>query len=330
LTKRRLAGVGLATSIFLLAIGAVALDWARQREDRAYAPRLARPAFAPGAPAAARRVAATASARPTVLVDEAHHNAHTATGRFAPFATLLRADGYHVVRGRRTFDAAALAGADIVVIANAAGGCKPQILGINLPFLARGERGAPAFSSAEIDALKAWVEAGGALLLIADHHPFGAAAAGLAAALGVRMHAGFTEVAGMYPGQTDTTQLIFARDNGLLAGHPIGLGRDDSERIGQVVTYTGQSLDGPDGSGLLLLPAGAMESIPGRDRFTEEPAGKAQCVAFELGRGRVIVAGEAAMLTAQVEKGHRFGMNVPGNDNQQFALNVMHWLSRLL
>jgi hypothetical protein len=26
----------------------------------------------------------------------------------------------------------------------------------------------------------------------------------------------------------------------------------------------------------------------------------------------------------------RFGMNVPGNDNRQFALNVAHWLSRLL
>jgi hypothetical protein len=24
------------------------------------------------------------------------------------------------------------------------------------------------------------------------------------------------------------------------------------------------------------------------------------------------------------------GMNVPGNDNKQYALNVMHWLSGLL
>ena len=26
----------------------------------------------------------------------------------------------------------------------------------------------------------------------------------------------------------------------------------------------------------------------------------------------------------------RIGMNVPGNDNRQFALNVLHWLSGLL
>jgi hypothetical protein len=25
----------------------------------------------------------------------------------------------------------------------------------------------------------------------------------------------------------------------------------------------------------------------------------------------------------------RMGMNVPGSDDQQFALNVLHWLSRL-
>jgi hypothetical protein len=36
------------------------------------------------------------------------------------------------------------------------------------------------------------------------------------------------------------------------------------------------------------------------------------------------------MLTAQIDKGKKFGMNIPGNDNRQFALNLMHWLSGLL
>jgi hypothetical protein len=37
------------------------------------------------------------------------------------------------------------------------------------------------------------------------------------------------------------------------------------------------------------------------------------------------------MLTAQVSgDGEKFGMNAPGLDNKQFALNIMHWLSRLL
>jgi hypothetical protein len=36
------------------------------------------------------------------------------------------------------------------------------------------------------------------------------------------------------------------------------------------------------------------------------------------------------MLSAQVNRGGgRMGMNVPGTDNRQFALNAMHWLSHV-
>jgi hypothetical protein len=60
-------------------------------------------------------------------------------------------------------------------------------------------------------------------------------------------------------------------------------------------------------------------------------AGRAQGVAFSLGRGRVVVMGEAAELSAQVfGADEKFGMNVPGIDNRQMAINIMHWLSRLL
>ena len=44
----------------------------------------------------------------------------------------------------------------------------------------------------------------------------------------------------------------------------------------------------------------------------------------------VISSSEAAMLTAQIDNGKKFGMNIPGNDDRQFALNIMHWLSGLL
>ena len=40
--------------------------------------------------------------------------------------------------------------------------------------------------------------------------------------------------------------------------------------------------------------------------------------------------GEAAMLTAQIAGGERFGWNVPENDNVEFARNVMRWLTRKL
>jgi hypothetical protein len=45
----------------------------------------------------------------------------------------------------------------------------------------------------------------------------------------------------------------------------------------------------------------------------------------------VVVLGEASMLTAQLvgPDNTPIGMNRSANDNRQFALNVMHWLSTL-
>ncbi len=45
--------------------------------------------------------------------------------------------------------------------------------------------------------------------------------------------------------------------------------------------------------------------------------------------GRVVVMGEAAELSAQLIGTERFGMNVPGLDNRQMALNILRWLSGL-
>ena len=63
-------------------------------------------------------------------------------------------------------------------------------------------------------------------------------------------------------------------------------------------------------------------------------------IAFTLGRGHVVVSGEAGMMTAQVFKekdkdgGETFvgktGMSVPSNDDKQYVLNVLHWLSGVL
>ena len=66
------------------------------------------------------------------------------------------------------------------------------------------------------------------------------------------------------------------------------------------------------------------------DDLKPEPAGTAQGLALSVGKGRAVVLGEAAMLTAQVNEREPFGMNTPGNDNRQLALNIMHWLSRRL
>jgi len=299
-------------------------------------------------PAQAQQVADTtfdvSVARPTytrshprVTLDEAHQNFHTAAGRYRPFARLLENDGCLVVPGRVPFEAKSLAGTDVLVIANAlAAATSPD----SVPE-------GPAFTREECDALRAWVAGGGALLLIADHAPFGAAAANLAARFGVDMSQGYTaDSAHADPATGSSSVLLYTRENGLLAEHPITAGRDSSERIRRVVTFTGQSLKGPAGSvAFLVLGEGARDlrvtygeaQRGGLQSAAGTPAaGRAQGLALRVGKGRVVVLGEAAMLSAQLAtprgggEPRRMGMNRPGLDNKQLALNIVHWLTGVL
>jgi hypothetical protein len=51
---------------------------------------------------------------------------------------------------------------------------------------------------------------------------------------------------------------------------------------------------------------------------------------MDVGEGRVAFFGEAAMFSAQLAgpEQHPAGMNAPGaEENFQFVLNVLHWLS---
>ena len=269
------------------------------------------------------------SEHPRVLFDEGHYNASTAgfAGRYWPFARLLRADGYILQRGHGALTRDVLRGVRILVIANAAGAPKPQLFGINLPVPTDKGRSDPAFTEAEVEVVLSWVEEGGSLLLIADHAPFGEAAAALGSAMGVTMNKGFVEV----PGEL-SDPLLFSVDNGRLGEPPIITGNGSTTAVSRVMTYTGQSVDGPpDATVLLSLPHGALEAVPaGGDTLVERPAGRGQGLAFEFGRGRVVVLGEGGMVTAQVSRRVAYGINSPDNDNRIFVLNVMKWLSRRL
>src|SRR5512145_1182868 len=56
---------------------------------------------------------------PVVLIDEAHFNFHTASGRYQSFADLLRRDGYVVQASKEKFGKESLKAGKILVIANA-------------------------------------------------------------------------------------------------------------------------------------------------------------------------------------------------------------------
>lgn len=259
---------------------------------------------------------------PRVMFDEAHHNFHTTDGRYKPFVDLLSNDGYRVVRNRQPFTKTTLNNARVLVIANALGAEEDDDEGADKS----------AFTDQEIQAVQDWVKGGGALLLIADHAPFGGAASTLASSFGVEMSKGYTfdpqhSVAG------SPSHLIFSRENKLLANHPISEGRGEKERLNLLRSFTGQSLKGPEGSaGILLLSDTAIDRPTYDSKESVSAAGRAQAIALKFGKGRVLVQGEAAMLSAQVSgpNKHAMGMNVPGNDDRQYVLNVMHWLSGVL
>lgn len=300
----------ISIAVLAIALAPIALT-AQQRADTTFDMSVARPAF-------------TANG-PRLAIDEAHENFHTMTGRYAPFAKLMRADGYRVSASAAPFDAASLARIDILVIANAGGSAGAPTTNVS------------AFTPAEIAAVRAWVERGGSLLLVADHAPFGGAAAALAERFGVGMTKGFAfDTATTAHAQGNASFLLYTRTSGL-ADHAITRGRDASERVSTVVAYTGQSLTAPAGATPLLTMSPTAQERPSRD-LNDTPVavgGKLQGLTLTVGRGRVVVLGEAAMLSAQVidQPGRPpfyMGMNVPGTDDKLFALNVVRWLARAL
>ena len=293
------------TSFLLLALAAVV--HAQQMADPEFNTSVANPAYS--------------KSGPRVMFDEAHHNFHTMDGRYQPFATILLNDGYRVIRNRVPFTKKSLEDFKVLVIANALGAEEMDDTGADNP----------AFTEAECDAVRDWVRGGGALLLIADHAPFGGAAETLAKRFGVEMSKGFTLDEANSEG--NPTLLIFSRENHLLLDHPITNGRGGAEKINKVMSFTGQSLTGPKDSVQILKLADTARDTPDRNATTfTSAAGRAQALAFKFGKGRVVVQGEAAMLSAQIAGPNKFkmGMNVPGNDNKQYALNLVHWLSGFL
>jgi hypothetical protein len=259
---------------------------------------------------------------PRVLFDEAHNNFHMAGGRYKPFAELIFSDGYQVNVNRKPFSKESLSTFKVLVIANALGADDLDDDGADRA----------AFTDEEVKAVHEWVRDGGALLLIADHAPFGGAAEILAKSFGVSMSKGYVRD----PQNSDPDapgRLVFSRENKLLIDHPITTGRNDVERINRVFTFTGQALKGPPGTvDFMKLGPGAIDHPNAAATESVSVGGQAQGIAFKSGKGRVVMMGEAAMLSAQLAGPERraMGMNVPGSDNRQLALNIMHWLSGLL
>ena len=117
--------------------------------------------------------------------------------------------------------------------------------------------------------------------------------------------------------------------------------RDSTERVTQVRSFTGQAfrVEGAGTAPVMVLPPDFIVLLPRYawqfDANTkQEPVGGwLQGATRRVGRGRVAFFGEAAMFSAQVAGREKrpMGMNAPlAEQNAQFALNTLHWLSGLL
>ncbi len=301
--------LGLCCSVWLCALSITFAALGQQNADAGFSPTVADPTFPSGQ-------------GPRVLVDEAHFNFHTVQGRYAAFAELLRRDGYRVSASKVAFSSETLRNADILVIANALHESNENSWVLPTP---------SAFEPEEIGAVRAWVEAGGRLLLIADHMPFPGAAAALGRELGFMFGNGYAR---------GPEQDIFRLRDGLLKPHSIFEGRKPDEAITSVRTFTGQAFRAEtDVRPLLVFGPGHQMFLPRRagriDANTErvEVDGWFHAATRRLGGGRVVVFGEAALFSAQLSGARKrpMGLNAPGAEqNQQLCLNVMHWLSGLL
>lgn len=300
----------LAGLVFVSAVPAVT----QQVSDTAFTPVINKPEYQAGL-------------GPRVVIDAAHLNFHTAEGGYLPFAKLLRLDGYNVKSNRDPFTAATLERADVLVIANAMHK-QSEADWAPLPSYS-------AFTDAEVAEVEKWVRGGGSLLLIADHMPLAGHAEALAAAFGVRFQNGFAFDA------KRNGQITFRRSDGSLTAGVIANGRGAAERVDSVSTFTGQAfrLDpATKAEPLLVVPDGYTLWLPEvAFRFSDSTprisaANLLQGAIVHHGQGRVALFGEAAMFSAQVVGPDRrpMGMNAPeARENYRFALNVLHWLSKV-
>lgn len=259
-----------------------------------------------------------------VLFDEAHNNASTLRGAYAPFGKLLVSDGYQVVSSKEKVTFELLKKAKIYVTVNAMYDMEDW----DLP--ARS-----AFSPEEIDELSNWVADGGSLFLVTDHMPCGASVNELAGRFGINILNGFAI-------RKDGRSEVFSKEKKTLLSNEI------TSRPGKEV----DSIRCWGGTGFLVPPHAQVISVLGDDYQIYLPSQVSQIkkrlsdtipsisgrglvngAYLKFGKGRIVIFGDGATFSAQLQgvKSEKRGMNHPeATQNAPFLLNIIHWLDRKL
>ena len=274
---------------------------------------------------------------PSVLVDEAHNNFLTIHDRYKPFAEVLLSDGFTVSASKKRLSSKQLQQADILVIANALDHERKDW--------------APPFEQAldleEVDTITQWVHDGGSLLLIADHTPFPKMIENLALAFSFKFTNGHVKSYTFRKVDNTLTenQLTYRRSEAEKSTKPdipnfmreFRTSASETEQIQQVKTFGGSAFKAPDEAEVLLKLGRGVISIEPEIPFqiiASTPKipieGWGQGAIMKFGKGRLAVFSEGMMFSSQLDAktGEKYGLRSSGAEqNEQFLLNVMHWLA---
>src|SRR6266576_4252700 len=247
---------------------------------------------------------AFAARHPKILFDEAHLNDGLSEARYAPLTALLKNDGFSITVNKHKFAPDVLAGYEVLIVVDPRGSKSKDMYDT------------PAFTDVECDAVRDWVRAGGALLLIAKGNTPGGGGGELASLFGVGMSNGRVTDEGNRDSTIASIHISFTLENKLLSEtHPIMRGRSQEERVSRVITYGGQSMTFVSGIEVLLrlantaterpsvtgaqfrealakTPSGTIMNVTVPGNESAAAAGRAQVVASRSGKGRVVVVGD--------------------------------------
>ena len=258
---------------------------------------------------------------PIIAIDSAHFNYHIYKGRFAPFANVLKADGFRVNSNHSVFSNESLKRVYILVVANALH--KKNEKNWDLPNYS-------AFTREEIDALYNWVKHGGSLFLIADHMPWPAASSQLAEVFGFGFFNGYVEVTGQ-------SEQFFTKQERSLLESPV-TPSDGEAAVDKVQGFLGQGFTIPkDAIPVLQFTRPSISWMPSESWQIDDKTpffdatNLYQGAISHVGKGKIAVFGEAGMFTAQIiteeDETWKMGMNSESAEqNQQLLLNIIRWL----
>jgi len=263
-----------------------------------------------------------AGAEPIICIDSAHNNLHTLDGSFAPFAKLMKANGFLMRDMSESItDSNILSGCNIYAIINPLH--ESNLGNWRLP-------NPSAFTKQEIIEINNWVNGGGKLFLVADHMPFAGAAFELAQSFGFEFSNGFAQLQ-----KPNNQPDYFSLENERLVSNSFL-----PSEIESVTTFTGSAFTYLEQAEVILkFKEGDISLEPeiawqfSDTTKTINLEGYAQGAVMNYGKGKLVVFGEAAMFTARIITNENGTFNVGFNsriapNNQLFAVKLMQYLAK--